>query len=290
METHPSDFYFDNPYKVYYKKDIKRQRALRLFVKFLYILLVFYFVMLFSHILFNINYRFLTISGPSMQPTLNPNPTEINGVLYQDGVYMKYTQDIAYGDIIIVDREEEKGIKGYTVIKRAMAFGGDKISIAKLPVGENGEFEYRFIRIKAGDEVEDIVYQGQDDEYIIYEDYILGYDDWGELRTNQYNGVEYENDFYVNFIFNNHKEIHLVTVGSQTFQVEFYQVEQGQVFYLGDNRNFSQDSRITGTASMEKVVGKVVAIIRNGNSILGWADTVWEYFVILYNEFIGLFS
>ncbi len=294
----------DNPFIKNYK-DVKESKiATRLFVIFVYILLIFYVCIFSINIAFRTEYRYITINGPSMQPTLNPNPIEINGEEYQDGVYIKLTQEIDYGDIIIIDRSEEEHKEGYTVIKRVLAFKGDKISIVKLPVGENGEYEYRFIRIKAEDNIDTIYYQGEIDEYILYEDYIKSYDLWNLQYSTVYNGSEYEYDFYDTFLSNakaEQIETHNVIINGQILEVCFFVVgsdkgedNSNQIFYMGDNRTQSRDARLTGTANIDKVVGKVVSIVHNSyslkNSLFGWIEKVWDYFVIIWNEIIDYFA
>lgn len=289
----------DYPYLTYYQKEKESKIATRLFVIFVYILLIFYAIVFSINLAFNTTYRYITVEGSSMQPTLNPDPIITAGGEFQDSVYVKLTQDVDYSDIILVDRSEETHEEGYTVIKRALAFEGDKISIVKLPVGENGEYEYRFIRIKSGDNISTITYQGQDDEYIIYEDYIIGYDLWSYVFSTPVNGVEYEGNFYQAFIRGQETETHNVVVNGQIFPVEFYEIggnmeENDQIFYMGDNRINSRDSREYGTVDTNKIVGRVIEIVHNGysirNSAFSWIEKVWDYFVIIWNEIINYFG
>lgn len=273
---------------------------------FVLIMAIFLVALLSVSYVFNRSYQYITIENKSMQPTINPNPINVDGKWYQDSVYIKLTQDIDYGDIVIIDRSEEEDEDGYTVIKRVMALEGDQISIAFLPVGENGEYEIRFIRIKAGDDVDQIVYQGQDDEYILYEDYILSYDDWTgcEVRT-EVDGTYYDSDFYDKFLSYDNLPTHEIIVNvngqEQSFDVKFFIVgcdksedAPDQVFYLGDNRAGSSDSRGNGTADIDKVVGRVIKIFRNGYSIMtspwSWAEKIYEFLAIIWEELINYFT
>lgn len=239
-----------------------------------------------------------------MQPTINPNPINVDGKLYQDGVYVRLTQDVTYGDIIIVDRSQETGQRNYTVIKRVMALEGDQVSIVSLPVGENGSYEFRLIRIKAGDNVDQIVYDGVDNEYILYEEYINGYvgpDSWEDTGSIYIEDVRYDYDFYATFLINQETTTHNVIVNGQSIPVLFFTVgsdksenEPDQVFYLGDNRAYSEDSRNNGTCDIDKVVGKVIKILRNSYSLRtspwSWVEKVYEFFAIIWEEIINYFT
>lgn len=289
----------DYSYFTYYQKERESKIATRLFVIFVQILLIFYAIVFSINIAFNTAYRYITVEGISMQPTLNPNPIMTGDGEFQDSVYIKLTQDVDYNDIIIVDRSEEEHKEGYTVIKRILAFEGDKISIVKLPVGENDEYEYRFVRIKKGDNISTITYQGQDDEYIIYEDYIKGYNLWNYTFSTSLNGVEYEGIFYQTFIHGHQTEMHYIAINDKILPVEFYEIgsnmeESDQIFYMGDNRTESRDSREYGTVDANNIVGYVIKIVHNGysirNSAFSWIEKVWDYFAIIWKEIINYFS
>lgn len=295
----------DRPYYQYYK-DIKPEKvATRLFFIFTYILLIFYAILFATNIWFRTEYRYVTIKGSSMQPTLNPNPIYVDGSSYQDGVYIKLTQDIDYDDIIIIDVTRGTDEEEQTIIKRTLGLEGDKISIAKLPVGKDGKYEYRFIRIKEGDSIDTIYYQGENDTYVIYEDYILSYDYWSNddyLPDNVHtiNGVKYEYNFYQRFLKYYETETHNVVIDGEVFPIEFYTVGQDeesdadQVFFMGDNRTGSTDAREIGTVDQDDVVGKVVSIVRNGysikNSAFGWVSKVIEYLKIIWDEILRYFG
>lgn len=67
-----------------------------------------------------------------------------------------------------------------------------------------------------------------------------------------------------------------------TYDFELVNVESGYIFVLGDNRENSQDSRIFGTVSLEKVNGEVSSITIKNKSVLtfllGWAFDLNEFF------------
>ena len=179
--------------KIYYEyyKDEKEERiSQRIFFIFVFILLLFYAILFVTNIAFQQNYRYITINGMSMQPTLNPDPVIIDGNAVQDGVYIKLTQDVTYNDIVIIDKTEPGATKPMTVIKRALAFGGDKISIAKVKIEGQALSSYRFMRIK----------EGTNQVEVLYEDYIKSYDLWDLFSSVNDNGIEYEAYFYEQFI------------------------------------------------------------------------------------------
>ena len=267
----------DYSFTDYFLKEKKSKSAFKLFAKFMYALLIFYAILLTVSFFFHKEYRYITIQGPSMQPTLNPDPIYVDGVEHQDGVYIKLNNseedlaDIDYGDIVIVDRSEEKGEEGYTVIKRVIGFEGDKLSIVKLPVGENGEYEMRVLRIKAGTE------------------YTVLYDD-----------LEYDDMFFYHIMFANQTEIYPYYIDDQRFDVHFFTIgsdkmpsEPDQIFIMGDNRTNSKDSRETGTSDVDKIVGKVVRIVHNSyslrNSLFGWLENIYDFLSIIWEEIVNLF-
>ena len=257
-----------------------------------------------TDLLFNLKYGYVVVENVSMQPTLNPSPLADDR---QDAVFIERTQRLSYGDIVIVDRSEEG--PGYSVIKRVVAFSGDKISLVMLPVSEGGAMEMRLIRIKEGDSTRQIVYTGQDDEYVIYESYIKSYDEWNGLgisesgyyytENNFAQGVcYYDVGFLENFINKYPTEIIPVTAGGITYQARFFTVGSdldGQaLFCMGDNRAESKDSRDTGSVRQDRVIGKVISVVRNAlaieNDIFCWAKVLGEYLRLIFKEIIAYFT
>ena len=266
----------------YYKDEKEGKISQRVLIWCLVILVVFYVLLFITNSWFQNNYRYVTINGTSMQPTLNPNPVNINGNDVQDAVYIKLTsEDITYGDIIIIDKSTYN--YNTSVIKRLLALDGDQISIAKVHVvqGDDNYTEYRFMRIK----------EGSSEIEIVYEDYIAGYGIWNSYVPILDNEVYYEPYFYRMFLEDSQTTTHYVEgVGN----VKFYTVMPGQIFYMGDNRTGSTDARWTGTDSQENVIGRVVSIVHNStsiqNSLFWWTGRIKEYFAIVFDEIIKYFA
>ena len=266
----------------YYKDEKEGKISQRVLIWCLVILVVFYVLLFITNSWFQNNYRYVTINGTSMQPTLNPNPVNINGNDVQDAVYIKLTsEDITYGDIIIIDKSTYN--YNTSVIKRLLALDGDQISIAKVHVvqGNDNYTEYRFMRIK----------EGSSEIEIVYEDYIAGYGIWNSYVPILDNEVYYEPYFYRMFLEDSRTTTHYVEgVGN----VKFYTVMPGQIFYMGDNRTGSTDARWTGTDSQENVIGRVVSIVHNStsiqNSLFWWTGRIKEYFAIVFDEIIKYFA
>lgn len=296
-----------------YFQDVKDEKmAERIFYIFIYILLIFYIIVFVCNIAFQNSYSYVTIRGTSMQPTLNADPIYEDGYAFQDAVYVRLTKDIDYGEIIIIDKSEEKD-RSSTIIKRVLGFEGDKITIAKLPIlQEDGSTrtEYRFIRIK--DEPNSNV-------EILYEDYISGYvngsykDGYGVWNIEPavldiseegsgINTILYEQEFYLNYIYNNSNVvIENVAYNGQVYSMKFFVIgsdkqdsDPDQIFYMGDNRTGSSDARFTGTEGMDRVVGRVVSIVHDGyslrNSPWSWLNNLKEYLIIIWNEIERYFS
>ena len=263
----------------YYQDEKDDKISQRLFMIFVFILLLFYLALFITNIFFQQSFRYVTINGTSMQPTLNPNPVEVEDGFVQDGVYIKLTQDIDYNDIIIIDKSVDNSEYNQTIIKRVLGFEYDKISIAKVEV--DGKSTYRFMRIKSGtNKVE-----------IIYEDYIKSYDLWNAITSITDGGIDYENIFYKTFLMGNNVSLEYVEgVG----YVKFYQIQQNQIFYMGDNRTGSSDARSSGTENIEKVIGKVVEISHNStniqNSLFWWFNRVVTYLKIIGKQIIEYFA
>ena len=306
-----------------YYQDVRQDKIeKRTFLLFVIILTCFFSLIFVTNIFFQSNYRYITVNGLSMQPTLNQNPVKVDGKAVQDGVYIKLlknksTNELDYGDIVILDETDEFG---KTIIKRYLAKGGDKISIFKVNI--NGSEEYRFVRIKSGSTVPEVIEESylEGDVYnCLIDSYEqLGYTKWSREAYYSVVSVKYESWFYStffnpdSFIYNPDSEIYqndyrsyvpythsistyTVQYDGQTYNnVLFYEVPQNDMFYMGDNRTNSQDARMNGTEAVSKVIGKVVKVTRNStssqNSIFWLFSRTKGYLEIIWDEIVNYFA
>lgn len=286
-----------------YYQDLKEEKiSKRTFIWFVVILISIFSIIFVTNIFFQKSYRYITVNGLSMQPTLNSSSKLINGKNVQDGVYIKLTnEEVDYNDIIIVDKTKEAD---HTIIKRLLGFGGDKISIIKMNIG--GKEEYRFLRIKSSDSRVEVVqedYISGTCHDIFGGEYQLGYSTWSAITDINYNSIKYEQLFYYTFLWDYELEIEKTfNVSYQTFtyqnityrDVKFFEIEKDKIFYMGDNRTGSSDARSSGTEFQNKIIGKVVSITHNStsfqNSPLYLFERVRGYLEVIWKEIIEIFS
>ena len=139
------------PYYKYYQDEKDDKLSQKIFIRFIVIFFVFYLIIMAISFCFYQNFSYVTISGKSMQPTLNTNPvlvkTDRGSEYLQDGVYIKHTQDVEYQDIVVIDTTPKNALEKTTIIKRVIALEGDYVSIVKIE-SENGNREYRVLRVE----------------------------------------------------------------------------------------------------------------------------------------------
>lgn len=282
------------PYTKHFKEEKEERKAKKSGWLFLFVTIFVccaFFGIAFS---FNQNYYYIEVEGKSMQPTINPNPVVVvkdfgsysEEASVQDGVFVRPTKDVDYEDIIILENmfPERK-----TIIKRALAFEGDYVTIAKVE-NEEGMMVFRLMRVKSGhSKVE-----------ILSEDYVKSEWEWATLyspaesqmpQDSQTADVVYEIDFYKTFSKGNYQQ--------RIFQVEgrkikFFKVPENQLFYLGDNRTQSRDSTEEGTANISNLLGKVVRIARNGTyhsgNVFFFFNRFGEVLSIIWDEILRFFG
>ena len=174
-----------------------------------------------------------SVKGPSMQPLINANWSEENQV--EDTVMINRLKKGERGDVIVVDRTEESDDR--YVIKRLIATGGDYVTIVPIKNESGHETGYYHIQlIKKGETTPTVVSDGITNMAKTYEKFkALKSDTNQKFKT--IDGIDY--------LF----------------------VDEGKIFYLGDNRNISRDCSKYGPVDANKVVGKVVLIVPHGENV-----------------------
>lgn len=260
----------------YYKEDYEDKNSRKVFLSLACALAVLFTFFISIGLALQTKYRFIYVSGISMQNTLNANPVG----KAQDGVYILLTKDVDYGDIVVHDKSEVT-----SVIKRVIAKEKDKICIARVKTSEMQEPQIRVMRVKKGSQVVEILDESK---------YIKSYEIWDEhevgLNSND-NGIVYDSAFYGNYIQ------HKTTTTYQVDGVEykFTEVPEGRIFLMGDNRTESADSRAEqAPALLDKIEGKVVKVARNVatvyNSPFYMLNYVGSYFSLIWDEIVAFFA
>ena len=174
-----------------------------------------------------------SVKGPSMQPLINSLWTEENQI--EDTVMINRLKKGERGDIIVVDRTEESDDR--YVIKRLVAIGGDRVAIVPIKNESGHETGYFHIQlIKKGEGTPTIVDDGITNMAKTYEKFKALKSD-SNFKFETIDGIDY--------LF----------------------VDEGKIFYLGDNRNISRDCSTYGPVDASKVVGKVVLIVPHGQNV-----------------------
>lgn len=274
---------FERPNYIYFKDEKEDKISEKLFKKFVVIVLVFYiFIFLFGYLFYQ-NYAYITISGQSMQNTLNPNPvavqTERGIEMLQDGVYINLKQTPTYNDIVVIDISSVSFLNKETIIKRVIALENDYVTIIR----DSEKNEYRVLRIK----------NNTNNIELLEEDYVKSYSEWsGSYFDNDIiiNGISYERSFYTTF-----SEYYQVTTFNYNGNdVLFFKVPQSNFFFLGDNRANSSDSRGIGTLPISNVKGTVVEIVSNGTQYNGnniwWLKRFEGFFKVVWREILIFFG
>ena len=284
----------EKPYRKHFEQQKEEKKAKKGGWLFLFVTVLICCVLFGISYSFNQNYYYIEVEGKSMQPTINPNPVVVERTVgsakyetsVQDGVYVSPTKDIDYEDIIIL---ENMFIDKKTIIKRALAFEGDYVSIAKVE-NEEGMMVFRLMRVKAGNSKVEV----------LKEEYIKSEWEWATYcapaeaempQDSQTRDVVYERYFYETFSDGDYQQ-RIFTVDGK--DVKFFKVPEDEIFYLGDNRVYSTDSTEEGTVSIDNLVGKTVRIVRNGTyhsgNIFFFFNRIGEVLSIIWDEILRFFG
>lgn len=263
------------------KNEEHKQESLRSFLSWLAIYIL-VFAIVFVASLFCVKalsntYRYYPVHGTSMQPTINPTPDSNN---FQDGVFVKVTHDVEINDIVIID-VAEPSID--TIIKRVIAKDGDLVTIAKNDFGEDADQMFYTYVIRAGQEPIEANIEKLSEEYI-------GDDraHWSNAATETQYDVKYDGQFYDKFL--KYNTLKKVTVNYQDKQLLFYQLNQNEVFFLGDHRSVSRDARSFGTVPKTQIVGSVIEILNDAQTLQNQGLLWWVKFKVIFGYYWSDFA
>lgn len=187
----------------------------------------FVIIMLTAFICFFMFFAFIPVSGKSMENTIHDK---------QYCLVQRNWYDISRGDIVTINTSNTA--KEHIIIKRVIGLGGDRILFM---AGKDGKLVDLFV-CKAGSKH----FVKKDEPYIKE-----------KMRNNLPNIYEntlvlpYRADF----------EAYVIDDIAEEYEEYIINVPKGYVYFLGDNRNVSNDSRHYGAMPISKVTSKVLAIV-----------------------------
>lgn len=297
---------FDNDFIQYSGKKVKEETkhlALYFFVHItLYVVLIFFMIFFAWYTAFTTMHKFYAVKGVSMMSTLNSQITQsqLDNIniditsannaqnLSYDGVYIEKNVQTEIFDIVVIEKSDAS-----SVIKRVMAMQGDYITIAKGE-NENGDECFYFYRIESGADLSNFadesakVYENGQNGYSIYNSSTL----WTHKKS-QSSPVTvtvgenvYEYNFYNTF---------LSSYGTQNEKYDFFvsdaglvyvKVPEDKVFYMGDNRQYSSDSRENGFCDTSDIVGSADIVVYNYNFV----SRLWEVVKFYFKEMETFFA
>lgn len=267
------------------KKTAKQEeyidKQVKKFPKIVFYIFLVYFI-LFAiymgwYVYFRNTYELSEVDGTSMQNTLNPNITSENEG--DDLVYINTTKQPERFDIVVINDKNADG-SDIKLIKRVIGMPGDYVTIKKA---DDGYFHVFMLNYETSE------------IYVLNESYVKSYEGWTYGPDSVYDssvavlGEEYELRFYETFIANpQYAQENVVLVEG----VYFFKVPDNEIFYLGDNRGRSSDSRVRGTAKLEKVEGVAEIILPGGaeegaNLLAIKFDALFSFY---WNKLEGFFS
>lgn len=242
------------------KQTSKRQeeyidKQVKKFPKVVFIIFLVYFV-LFAfymgwYIYFRNTYILSEVRGSSMQNTLNPGITYENNS--DDLVYINKKATAKTGDIIVINGFYNSDGSEDKLIKRAIGFGGEYFTIK---IGED-ELYHVYQYLPEAEPDSQII---QIDEPYIKSAYEWRWNSSIYSQTVTVGDEKYEKCFYDKFL-GDKADYHVVEANG----VLFFQVPDYEIFYLGDNRAHSSDSRQRGTAKLKNIEGVAEIILSGAN-------------------------
>ncbi len=215
------------------------------------------FVAVFSFI-----YICTSVDGVSMYPTINALSYDKDGNRIEgaqlDSVYINRFASCDYGDIIIINNPPESLSNKY-VIKRLIAKGGDKIAIAPVTneiIPESRTYKV-FIIKKGSSKIEVLEETYLDKNISLYKAY------------KQFDAYRLEN------------EEKFIKLNTEFGYVNFLNIKEDELFYLGDNREDSKDCSKYGAVNISHYVGRVDIIVYGGKNNFSYI------FLYFWNKIFG---
>lgn len=195
-------------------------------------------------VIFSYYFSSAEIQGISMLPTYNSQ--SVIDSHHTDVAYYTTRFDCQRGDVVIPDFKDGSGEK--YLIKRLIAVGGDKVEFIDYELYVNGE------------KVDEYYITNTSRNKVMIENFMLKLDANGNVILRESN------------IYSKWKHITLDTENISSTHISFT-VDDGYVFYLGDNRGVSYDCSSYGPQSEDIIVAKVVFVKSYGQSLI---SAIWQ--------------
>ncbi len=208
-----------------------------------YIIIICFIVLLTALIIFYCFFGCIVVTGHSMEKTINDK---------QRTLILKTAFDIERGDVVTIEHPEKED---EMLIKRVIALSGDKVLFVRTA---NNRYIDMYI-CKKGDKH----FKLKTEKYIA-EQMQYNSDKFIDKKGNAVpTSAYYEREFIENIDISATDQ---TTVTSMILGCAI-SIPDNHFYYLGDNRNFSSDSRYYGTSNIDKITGKVIKIIERGSAL-----------------------
>ena len=195
---------------------------------------------------FNYLYSPAEIEGVSMLPTYNN--AYVKNKNYKDIAYYTTSFSLNRGDVVIPDYKDDSGEK--YLIKRLIAFGGDKVEFIDYQLYVNGE------------KINETYIESLDKNKLMINKFMIATDIFGNVDLTTSPIAKWET---ITLDTENISEKHIS-----------FTINDGYVFYLGDNRGKSYDCSSYGPQKEEIIVAKVVFVVPYGQDLV---TTIWQEFL-----------